>query len=514
MVSLSGDGMKNRKANKKNGKARRQRGARRSKREPAGKEKPFSIKAREFVEAIVTAIIFVLVIRQYAAETFNIPTQSMKPTLLGANEVSNGIGDHLIGDKFYYKYNPVKRFDIVLFKDPVGNQVDERHREHRTLIKRIVGLPGDTIEIRHGDLYVTNDDLNGEIPEKSRGVQDALWRDVDTWDFSKGPLAWDLSGVPAVHSPVSEKGMEVDVRTLGRAEYSHRGPHDDTEALPNPVGDLLLEAAVHPLAGSGAVELTIVEDGDKYTFHMPVEGGAGPAFLKVELHPDHKIRDGLQDRFTGEQEKTVSLPVGKTAVLTLTNADDRVTARLDGREIFRVYSPVEPAYRDDTDFDAKKKYSTLNMAALTLDGCHVRLEKVRLARDVYYTDVLVRPMKDARGRPAMPVDCRLLIARDADGDLFGGVEKDGRPVREDGRPMPRKYQLVAGVPKKPALDNATRRSYRLGRDEYFAMGDNSPYSQDSRSWGAVPKRYILGKAVFLFWPFPPFSETFRPKLAR
>ena len=512
--------MKNRKANRKNGKARRQRGARRAKREHAGKEKPFSIKAREFVEAIVTAIIFVLVIRQYAAETFDIPTQSMKPTLLGANEVVNGVetrvrhGDHLIADKFYYKYNPVKRFDIVLFKDPVGNQVDEGHLEHRTLIKRIVGLPGDTIEIRHGDLYVTNDDLNGEIPEKSRGVQDALWHNVYTSDFSKGPLTWHLSGVPAVHSLAGEKGMEIDVRTLGRAEYSHRGPHDDTESLPNPVGDLLLEAAVHPLDGSGAVELTIVEDGDRYTFHMPVEGSAGPAFLKVELHPDHKIRDGLQDRFTGEQEKTVSLPVGKTSVLTLTNADDRVTARLDGREIFRVYSPVEPAYRDDTDFAAKKKYSTLNRAALTLDGCHVRLEKVRLDRDVYYTDVLyVGPRKDERGRPAMPVDCRLLIARDADGDLFGAVEKDGRPVREDGRPMPGKYQLAAGVPKKPALDNATRRPYRLDRDEYFAMGDNSPNSLDSRSWGAVPKRYILGKAVFLFWPFPPFG-TFRPKLAR
>ena len=67
---------------------------------------------------------------------------------------------------------------------------------------------------------------------------------------------------------------------------------------------------------------------------------------------------------------------------------------------------------------------------------------------------------------------------------------------------------------KPETKNAVSGPYAIGQSEYFAMGDNSPGSHDSRSWGTVPGEYVMGKAVFLFWPFPPFSEQFRPGLVR
>ena len=490
----------------------------------AAKEpKPPGVKAREFVEAIVTAIIFVLVIRQYAAETFHIPTQSMKPTLLCALERRDGRevqvrqGDHLIADKLYYKYHPVERFDIVLFKDPVPDPglLDAGYSVHRTLIKRIVGLPGDTIEIRHGDLYVTNDELKEEIPEKPRAVQDALWRNVFTTEFRDSEFIgkWRMSGQQSVTSRQRENGIEFDLRAPGRADYLYPGPVDDTLPLSNPVGDVLLEVAVHPLEGGGAVELMIVEDGDTYTLHMPVGGGS--AYLQVGLGPDHRIREGLEDRFESRKEKDVSLPVGRTSVISLTNADDRIVAGMNGAEMFRIYAPVEPAYRDDTDFEAKKRESSENRAGLALDGCHVVLEKLRLARDVYYTDVLyVGTVKDKHGRPVIPAKCSLIILKDKDGSLIRAVEKDGRLVCEDGRPLPPNVKPVAGIPSEPKMDNGTKSPYSIGKGEYFAMGDNSPGSLDSRAWGVVPKEFILGRAVFLFWPFPPFSDTFRPKLAR
>ena len=48
--------------------------------------------------------------------------------------------------------------------------------------------------------------------------------------------------------------------------------------------------------------------------------------------------------------------------------------------------------------------------------------------------------------------------------------------------------------------NPEARVWTLGKDEYFVMGDNRPSSDDSRSWGVVPRNYIVGKAVMVYWP--------------
>jgi signal peptidase I len=78
--------------------------------------------------------------------------------------------------------------------------------------------------------------------------------------------------------------------------------------------------------------------------------------------------------------------------------------------------------------------------------------------------------------------------------------------------------IVNGVTlKEPYISaalNASPRPFKLGADEYFVMGDNRPYSSDSRSWGTVPKDYIIGKATVVFWPLgkweviPTYSSVF------
>lgn len=114
----------------------------------------------ENIKTIAYALLIALVIRAFLFQPFNIPSGSMIPTLL--------VGDYLFVSKYSYGYsrhsfpfspplfggrilqNMPKRGDIVVFKWPADNSTD--------YIKRLVGLPGDRIQVRGGELYI-NDQL-------------------------------------------------------------------------------------------------------------------------------------------------------------------------------------------------------------------------------------------------------------------------------------------------------------------------------------------------------------------
>lgn len=112
------------------------------------------------LKVIVQALLIALVVRTFLFQPFNIPSGSMIPTLL--------IGDYLFVSKYSYGYSnhsfpfspnlfsgrvlaaPPARGDVVVFKLPRDGQTD--------YIKRVVGLPGDKIQMKEGRLYI-----NGEI---------------------------------------------------------------------------------------------------------------------------------------------------------------------------------------------------------------------------------------------------------------------------------------------------------------------------------------------------------------
>jgi signal peptidase I len=122
----------------------------------------------ELVKTVVIAVAIAIGIRTIAFEPFNIPSGSMEPTLL--------IGDYLFVSKFSYGYSTYSlpwgihifsgriferqptRGDVVVFKLPRDPQVD--------YIKRIIGLPGDRIQMIHGIL-----NINGE-PVKRERIED------------------------------------------------------------------------------------------------------------------------------------------------------------------------------------------------------------------------------------------------------------------------------------------------------------------------------------------------------
>lgn len=104
---------------------------------------------REYGEALIVALGLALIIRTFVVQAFKIPSESMLQTLL--------VGDHLLASKFsygikipftdqyIYKGDDPQRGDIIIFQYPNDPSVD--------YIKRIIGVPGDLIEVRDKQLY-------------------------------------------------------------------------------------------------------------------------------------------------------------------------------------------------------------------------------------------------------------------------------------------------------------------------------------------------------------------------
>ena len=126
-------------------------------------EKPQKTVVREYAEALIIALVLALLIRTFIVQAFKIPSGSMEPTLL--------IGDHLLVSKFSYSIhvpNEVPFTSIQLFPDiHFFSSVPERGNiivfkfpldPSKDYIKRVIGLPGETIQIIRQRVYI-NDKL-------------------------------------------------------------------------------------------------------------------------------------------------------------------------------------------------------------------------------------------------------------------------------------------------------------------------------------------------------------------
>ncbi|MCC6445075.1 MAG: signal peptidase I [Armatimonadetes bacterium] len=110
---------------------------------------PAADSTGEVLESALIAIVLVfLIIRPYVVQAFYIPSGSMHPTLLER--------DRILVNKFVYRFREPKRGDVVVFKAPSQASPDGREKD---FIKRVVGLPGDTLEVRDGATYINGKPL-------------------------------------------------------------------------------------------------------------------------------------------------------------------------------------------------------------------------------------------------------------------------------------------------------------------------------------------------------------------
>jgi len=206
----------------------------------------------ESVRTVIYAVLIALMVRTFLFEPFNIPSGSMEPTLL--------VGDYLFVSKYSYGYSDLSIFgglldfdgrilgsrpqrgDVAVFKLPTDDKTD--------YIKRLVGLPGDRIQVRQGVLYIN------DAPAPMRQIEDytvvdALGRRRSVPQFIETiPLDASATGAMAAENPETRETVERladDLATTGQRyalpgrEHAvvHQlinGPFDNTPVFTVPEG--------------------------------------------------------------------------------------------------------------------------------------------------------------------------------------------------------------------------------------------------------------------------------------
>ena len=156
---------------------------------------------REYFESLVITLIMALFGMTFIVQAVTVPTGSMQNTIL--------VGDYLLVNKFIFTpgghdlpflpQREIKRGDVIVFKYP-GNRVNPRRDSSRNppleayklnYVKRVIGLPGETVEFRDNRVYI-----NGELLPEHRIIGDAPSREaaLDTHEFEerKPEDKWDV----------------------------------------------------------------------------------------------------------------------------------------------------------------------------------------------------------------------------------------------------------------------------------------------------------------------------------
>jgi len=133
----------------------------------AGRDRPRFIGSTPFL--ILVALVVAILVKTFVIQAFYIPSESMVPTL--------EVGDRVFVNKFVYDFGDIHRGDVIVFQNPNPGQVPDQgivggflhwlgegigfaQPENEDFIKRVIALPGETIEIRNNVVYIDGKRLN------------------------------------------------------------------------------------------------------------------------------------------------------------------------------------------------------------------------------------------------------------------------------------------------------------------------------------------------------------------
>jgi signal peptidase I len=439
-----------------------------------------------------------------------------------------GSGDRVLVAKFVYdllKRLP-DRLDVVVFKFPGDDGFPVKSgpvKKHVPMnyIKRLIGLPKETIAIQRGKLYVLPPDkgLSYDDYEKAAGDPNQLaqlWhkkymhpddeeakKRFNEGEFEiirkkpdnilammrlvydndhqakdlKGPEFQRWQGVPdsgwvgdADGRTFRHDGSGAEDRWL---RYRHLLPERDRKAPEKPrlitdfmgyntwegerghtapgenwASDLILECQVQVEKADGTFALELSHGPDRFQARFDLKTGTCTLFRLVEGKQPEELKSA-ESRMKGKG----------TYQVRFANVDDRLTVWVDGRLIFgdgfKYHGRKDLAPTKENDLDRP--------VSIGSQGAAVTVSKLRVLRDTYYTT--------GRGNQPSAADV-------------------SDPSLDPGDPLTFKH--VADAPVA---------TFYVQPGHFLCLGDNSPESSDGRSWGLVPNRLLLGRALLVYYPF-------------
>ncbi len=270
-----------------------------------------------------------------------------------------------------------------------------------------------------------------------------------------------------------------------------RGANIDPLATPHWVGDLMLQANVKVKEKKGEFWLELSKGIHRFRARFDI--GAGTCeLLKVE---------GDKTESLGVKPTTLSAP--GNYVVRLANFDARLTLWVNGDLPFEdgvKYDPPESPTAEESKWFAD---------AWSAESEKIRESSVREKQKALavLVDAMHEKMKSRRGPRQNDLEPASLGARNAsleiaDLELWRDTYYSGSASVES--PIPDRFDPDATGANGGKLFEPYRKvnptTFFIQKAHYFCLGDNSPSSEDGRSWGTVPERLMLGRALMIYWP--------------
>jgi signal peptidase I len=467
-------------------------------------------------------------------------------------------GDRVLVSKGLYDMGamPPRRYDVVVFRCPQENL--ERGGPLDNFIKRLLGLAGETLAIFFGQIFVTTDlEYPRDLDPKDEHLNPKTANELDLWrpEFlyknssrprelfqlgaEKAARKWDLPagsklkgfGIlrkpPAVMLALRRIVYDNDfpARDLLEAKFPPRWAAQEAGAwrkgednsfhnaaggkdidwlryqhilrpmdwpngrdrIPAPqlitdfmgynsyeegqrkydtgcnwVGDLMLDFQLTVDKAEGELWLELARGVDRFQAQWKLQSG------KCILW---RIQDGAEAKEIGSADTAVNKP-GKYR-LRFANFDQRLTVWVD-RELPFGDGLAYPAawyfdHRENKWVNTGPRTNDLKPASIGSKNAAVQLHHVQLWRNTYYTSG-----KDG----SATCDANLALEHGQTWESFWSNPKEWSKLAE--------------------LDFSTM---YVQKGHFLCLGDNSPHSSDGRSWGAVPERLMLGRALVVYFPF-------------